>query len=160
MLSGKDLEELLEELEEGDKVLLRTWEDMEKEYGIDDDGNIEYPQSFPKELKYLAGTVVTVKDVIREYDFVHFRVEEEEGTYDYNDGFPFNAWGHIERRVVRHKDFDECSSELVKKCTGDPRNKESFDYEKEIFNLKEELEQLKKHNNFLRKTVAFFATEI
>ena len=49
----------------GDKVKFRTWEDMEKQYGVDSDGDIRTVAPgcyFPKEVKKYCGEVLTVQD--------------------------------------------------------------------------------------------------
>lgn len=48
----------------GDKVKLRTWEDMEKQYGLDRDRDINTPlYSVVRSMKKHCGTIVTVKRI-------------------------------------------------------------------------------------------------
>lgn len=54
----------LQNIKPGDKLLLRTWEDMAEEYYIDEDGDIdpgELLEYFYGEDEDIAGTIVTVK---------------------------------------------------------------------------------------------------
>lgn len=41
----------------GDHVKIRKWDDMEKEFWLDEDGDINYPDcpTFTKDMKYLCG---------------------------------------------------------------------------------------------------------
>lgn len=48
----------------GDRVQFKTWEEMEKEYGLDNDGDISPKHSntsFVKSMKFLCGAFATVK---------------------------------------------------------------------------------------------------
>lgn len=60
------LDKELQNIKPGDKLLVRTWEDMAEEYYIDDDGDIDpgkLPGYFYGEDKDIAGTIVTVKGI-------------------------------------------------------------------------------------------------
>lgn len=46
----------------GDKLRIRSWEDMEKEFGADYDGNIECLLTFCGTMKYMCGEPFTVCD--------------------------------------------------------------------------------------------------
>lgn len=50
-------------LKVGDKVTVRSWEDMEKEYGLNAFGNIMIGQRFVKEMKKFCGCEVTIRNV-------------------------------------------------------------------------------------------------
>lgn len=74
-LSGKNFktkdywylyEEALEPLNEfkvGDRVRIRQWDDMKKEFGIDRMGDIKCECCFTKRMKYLCGKVAKIEDV-------------------------------------------------------------------------------------------------
>lgn len=47
----------------GDKVVVRKWDDMVAEYGVDNNGNIPVYCSFVPEMKKYCGEVLTIKDV-------------------------------------------------------------------------------------------------
>lgn len=45
----------------GDRVRFRTWDDMEKEFGLDDDGDIKCRCCFSNNMRYLCGTEARIK---------------------------------------------------------------------------------------------------
>lgn len=49
----------------GDKVRIRPWEDMEKEFGLDESGDIKCKYTFTLEMKKYCGTEFTLKEVSR-----------------------------------------------------------------------------------------------
>ena len=51
------------EFKVGDRVQFKSWEEMEKEFGLDDDGDIDIFPAFTKGMKYLCGTYATIKDI-------------------------------------------------------------------------------------------------
>ena len=59
------------EFKVGDKVKIRQWDDMVKEFGLDDDhyGNIDMEYtSFSKKMKYLCGEIATIKSFNKRCD--------------------------------------------------------------------------------------------
>ena len=72
------LNEELKNIQPGDKLLLRTWEDMAEEYRIDHDGDIDpgflLPGYFLKRNRCFTGTIVTVREIDEKE--VYFWVEE------------------------------------------------------------------------------------
>ena len=50
-------------LRKGDKVLVRSWESMVEEFGIDDDGDIDTTPCFATHMKEYCGLEMTVSDV-------------------------------------------------------------------------------------------------
>jgi hypothetical protein len=44
----------------GDRVQFKTWEEMEKEYGLDDDGDIPCKYFFIDSMRHLCGTFATI----------------------------------------------------------------------------------------------------
>ena len=50
-------------LRKGDKVLVRSWESMEEEFGIDDDGDIDSTPCFATRMKEYCGKTMIVSDV-------------------------------------------------------------------------------------------------
>lgn len=54
----------------GDRVRIRDWDDMKKEYGKDCDGNIKVPnQIFSRNMRHLCGRYATIKDIDK-YDVI------------------------------------------------------------------------------------------
>lgn len=138
-----EIEEESNVLDYGTKVLLNTWEEMVKDYGVDENGDINYPCSFPQKIRHLAGTIVTIKNVWYPYDDTLFTIEEDD--YETN----LYPESHIKKIITNHRMIHH----VLKKMP------ESYDYEKTIALLKEELEQLRKENKFLKKSVAFLVSE-
>lgn len=72
------------EFKVGDRVRIRSWEDMEREYGLDADGNIETPfaDSFIREMKHLCGRTAKITDI---FGFeVALRFDEDYGNENWN----------------------------------------------------------------------------
>jgi hypothetical protein len=60
----------------GDKVRVRSWKDMEKEFGIDEfTGSILVPHSFTHTMKKYCGKIMTIKNVF--YDFYLLKESDE-----------------------------------------------------------------------------------
>ncbi len=47
----------------GDVVKIRSWEDMENQYGLDEDGDIACPGVFTQDMRELCGREVGIVDV-------------------------------------------------------------------------------------------------
>lgn len=47
----------------GDKVKIKTWEQMESEFGLDSDGDIPCQHNFTNLMKYFCGTVQEIIDM-------------------------------------------------------------------------------------------------
>lgn len=66
----------------GDELRIREWDDMEAEFGIDEDGDINMPTSFMKGMRYLCGMNFTVSQIekygngIRYYSYESIEKEE------------------------------------------------------------------------------------
>ena len=61
----------------GDKVRIRQWDDMFKEFGVNEEGDIQCPQSmFIAEMKEFCGKEVTVSKVYK--DGIFFILEDAE----------------------------------------------------------------------------------
>ena len=65
------------ELNVGDKVRVRLWNDMAHEFGFDDDGDIRLSdcECFVNDMKHFCGEIVTIK-------YVHpygYRIAEDGG---------------------------------------------------------------------------------
>lgn len=51
----------------GDKVTIRSWDDMKKEYGTDSAGDIKVPCIFNSEMKEYCGRKMTISEMRRSY---------------------------------------------------------------------------------------------
>ena len=49
----------------GDLVIIRAWDDMAKEYGVDDNGIIKVGMGFPASAKALCGKVAQITEIGR-----------------------------------------------------------------------------------------------
>ena len=51
----------------GDKVRVRQWNEMEKEFGLDSDGDIKCESCFTRAMKKFCGKIFTVEEVLSSY---------------------------------------------------------------------------------------------
>lgn len=74
-------EDLLPVPKPGDKVRIRSWEDMRDQYGLDDDddGNIKCKYFFTKDMEKYAGDIFTVSSV----DHDSFGIGEEDFIFSF-----------------------------------------------------------------------------
>lgn len=62
----------------GDRVRIRQWDDMEKEFGLDEDGDIMTPhETFVSYMKELCGQEATINE-ISDFDGI-MRLEDDDG---------------------------------------------------------------------------------
>lgn len=47
----------------GQKVRIKSWKRMEREYGLAENGNIKVPSSFTKEMAQFCGRIYTIKSI-------------------------------------------------------------------------------------------------
>lgn len=55
------------EFKVGDRVRIRQWNDMAKEFGVDTFGCIKVVHKFTKDMKHLCGRTATIKEIIGRY---------------------------------------------------------------------------------------------
>lgn len=159
-------------LKAGDKVLLRTWEDMEQEYGLHESGDIwNSLNTFGEHLRHLAGSIVTIKavdyspgsscsftmveeelgyKVRRRFTIPDFRFTIEEEELEFEE----YIYGWSVKRVLasHYRIIDDWATGFNKR-----HSNQEYDQLKEIIDLKKELKQAKKENQFLKETIAYFA---
>jgi hypothetical protein len=51
------------QLKKGMKVRIRQWEDMEKEFGLDEDGDINCAACFTRNMKPLCGKTIEINEL-------------------------------------------------------------------------------------------------
>lgn len=61
----------------GDKLRIRQWDDMVKEFGIDENGNILCTFVFTKQMRILCGQPFTVSSIGKSFDRSEYKSEEE-----------------------------------------------------------------------------------
>lgn len=88
------------EFNPGDLVVIRDWNDMEEEYGLNECGNISCKFTFVAEMVYLCGSEWTIRDIDRSG---HVRFSEE-----YSPDHEY----HISTDMIRHVE-DESGTPLV-----------------------------------------------
>ena len=54
------------EFKVGDRVQFKSWEEMEREFGVDECGDINIPMGFLKSMKFLCGTYATIKGLYKD----------------------------------------------------------------------------------------------
>lgn len=55
----------------GDRVRIRDWDDMEREYGTDSDGDIKVPDmSFSRCMRHLCGRYATIRSINRQDNII------------------------------------------------------------------------------------------
>lgn len=135
-----------------DKVLLKTWEEMEEEFKTDESGHIFFEEDkfyFPKALRYLSGTIVTIHEKDYSDGKFYFTVLEEEAEREDDLGDPnYRTWLRpwCIKKLIKTDEF-LCNSKEI-------QDNFSFDAEEFSF-MKERLERLERENRVLRKTVKY-----
>jgi len=74
----------------GDKVKVKQWEDMEREFGLNENGNIKTHIKFIPDMRRFCGQVVTIARVHRNK---YYLIEEDTGKFKFTeemfDGYAF-----------------------------------------------------------------------
>lgn len=68
----------------GDRVVVRDWDDMAKEYGTSEGGTIHCCFGFTDTMRHLCGRTATVKEVIRNYIKVDFDDKSGDTLWSYS----------------------------------------------------------------------------
>lgn len=112
----------------GDKVRIRSWDDMQKEYGLDRDGDIKTPICFVSSMKQYCGKIMTIAKV----DTVHYYMEEDKGEWSWCDEMA--AGLADEAKIVITTDGKETlarlykGGEVVKSATAKCNPADIFDF--------------------------------
>lgn len=86
----------------GDRVVIREWDDMAKEYGLTASSNIDCNCVFTTNMRYLCGKEFTIKALDERY----------EGCVEFEENADWNY--HIEMiRPVLYKDLNVPSTDLL-----------------------------------------------
>ena len=85
----------------GDRVVVRDWDDMEKEYGVNKWGDIAKDSQFTSNMKNLCGRTATVTAVKEGFSFKTIKLDfdDKSGTSSYT----FNPWMFNPIDVPTHK---------------------------------------------------------
>jgi hypothetical protein len=111
----------------GDKVIIRSWEDMEKQFGLDRDGDIKTEACFLKQMRKHCGKKLTISNIRASGNF-----DMKESEYIFSeDEFEKN---HI-RKIVITSDGTETLARLyeggkvVKSATAKCSPKDEFNFD-------------------------------
>lgn len=109
------------EIKIGDIVKIRTWESMEKEYGLDEDGDIPVnpDTAFVGEMKPLCGLTAEVVNIIYDEDekVIQLRFpEKEESEYDTRWWFTEEMFEQRRSVMTRKEQFEELITIISKSC--------------------------------------------
>lgn len=74
----------------GQKVRVKSWEQMEREYGINSYGSIKTPSSFTREMNCFCGMIFTIKNVRSGY--FHVTYDLETNNKELNDKITHYYW--------------------------------------------------------------------
>lgn len=89
--------------EVGDKVLIRDWDDMEKEFGLDSDGDIRCTPCFSTKMKKFCNKIITV-----------FKVDKDGDCYTEGEGWAFSRCMIVGKVVEEsEKPVDEFTPHLL-----------------------------------------------
>lgn len=67
----------------GDRVRIRSWEDMEREFGIGDFGSIACKFHFTPDMRHMCGKEATIEDIPKESKVI-LKFSEDSGLSTYN----------------------------------------------------------------------------
>ena len=86
---------------EGDKVKVRQWNDMEREYGLDMCGTIQVPCSFMPAMREFCGRIVTISRVVSEDTY---RIKEDDYGWVFSNAmFEVPKISKIAKALKSHK---------------------------------------------------------
>lgn len=101
----------------GDKVRVKSWEEMEKEYGLYKNGDIKTKANFAKSMKFLCNKIVTIKKVIPEY----YSIKEDTERFAWSD----DMFEPLEKRFIK----DELKTGMLVELRNGEKYKVLKDYE-------------------------------
>ena len=68
-------------IEIGKKYLVKSWEEMEKEYGLDECGYINVPAAFVPSMRRFCKTIVTIKSRGNSLGDLWYDIIEDNGEF-------------------------------------------------------------------------------
>jgi TATA-box binding protein (TBP) (component of TFIID and TFIIIB) len=111
---------------DGDKVRIRSWEDMEKQFGLDRDGDINTSACFVKPMRKYCGKMLTISNIRASGNF-----DMKESEYIFSeDEFEKN---HIEKIVITADGAETLArlyedGKVVKSATAKCSPEDEFDF--------------------------------
>lgn len=114
----------------GDKVRVRSWESMEREFGLNENGNIKCSIEtifFVKNMKKYCGKIVEVKEIRDNY----YRIKNDIETWNFTDdmlepAFDWESFKDSDNKISVHCKTEEEAKDFCKQmhehgmtwCTG------------------------------------------
>lgn len=102
----------------GDKVRVRSWESMEKEFRLTVNGNIEAgAATFLHKMAGFCGKIVTIKEISIDL----YRIEEDNGEWNWTDemfepvAFDWDAFKNPKNKIAVHCKTEEEAKDFCKK---------------------------------------------
>lgn len=104
----------------GDEVVFKSWEEMEKQYGLNSRGYIPTTKTFTKDMKYLCGVKATIIDLRDFRLYLKFDPKEKEVIEENKKHF----WAYDTQMIKLAKSPQEQIKELVEKINKLNKEKE------------------------------------
>ena len=104
----------------GDKIVFKSWEEMEKQYGLDIFGNIPTSQTFVKDMKYLCGVKAIITNFTNNRVYLELDPTEKEAIEEDEEHY----WGYSTQMIKFAKLPQEQIKELVERINKLNKEKE------------------------------------
>lgn len=95
----------MEEFKVGDRIRIKSWEQMEKEYGLDESGHIDIMPYFVTGMKNLCGKEAIIKSIESKNEFTKLEDLVDHSTYFWN--FCSKMFEHVSTRDTNFKVGDK-----------------------------------------------------
>ena len=95
----------------GDKIVFKSWEQMEKQYGLTPKGNIPTEATFAKDMKYLCGVKAIITNFTNNRVYLELDPTEKEAIEEDEE----HHWGYSTQMIKFAKPPKEQIKELVEK---------------------------------------------
>ena len=134
----------------GDRVRIRDWDDMEREYGTDSDGNIKVPDmSFLRCMRHLCGRYATIRSIDRQDNII--------GLKNWSDDSGDTLWCFTtemvepaEENTLKQGEKKDMNKLLELYCERAERRIEN-DYDEIVEEERNENPFVKKHNELVNE---------
>ena len=167
----------------GDKVRIKAWNEMEREFGLDRAGDIKTTPFFVADMDEYAGEILTIEKVEENY----YSMKEDDGDWDWTDDMI--SYKVVETSSLYSDDLEKVMGAYEHYFDFDPVDKPSHYADKEIevidyiqdtlsdeefegycmgnvikyvsrYKRKNGLEDLKKARYYLNKVIDLYKTEV
>lgn len=106
----------MKEFKVGDKIKIKSWEEMEKEFGLDPDGDIDIEPSFVQDMKHLCGRIATIDKINGNNDINLICWDNTDGDISWK--FGIRMFKHVRDinfkvgETVRIRDWEDMKEEF------------------------------------------------